>query len=70
MLLGQRNRPVALVPRCRRAGGAAALLEAADPGLTDGELGGGGAGRESAVAVGQDALAQVGGVGSHGIPSW
>ena len=56
----------------RRAGSGLArvappLLEEAHPGRADGVLGGDGAGRQAAVAVGQHALAQVEGVGTHGI---
>ena len=49
---------------------AAALLEPANPGRTDGVPGGDAPGREAAIHVGQGAGAEVGGVGSgHGISS-
>ena len=41
------------------AGLAAALLEAADPGLADGVLGGDGAGGQALIAVGEDPLADA-----------
>src|SRR5262249_28516955 len=61
-----RRRPVPLGRRGDRAGLAAASLEAADPAGADAVPGGDRPGPQAGVAVGEDALAQVEGVGVHG----
>jgi hypothetical protein len=62
------ERPVALGDGLDRPGLAPPLQEASDPGGADAVLGGDLGVGHAVVAVGQDALAEVGGVGLHGGP--